>query len=292
MLRQERATAREGGSTLPFIFATVRMPEPGEVMKLKWTSGVFICTILTGLAFVFISSPIPQKSIPNFERYIQTYHYKIPTSRDGKWKKQLRCLTIPYDSKGRVPSLEGFEGHCEVIEIGDFKHPVTLERDVHIFVIRWPAVMTNGDLELTVLPNFTYLRTSHVNPNPDRFLWYTYISEPQYAALARFFEESIKDGNLSVTEKSEPDTASWTPAYAENFSIDYGENDTWRLGIALWRHFISANVSYLFDQANRHSPQKETWLRFPDWKDYGEQKWESSMRPTCRMNWREGPGSD
>jgi len=84
MLRQERATAREGGLTLPFIFATVRMPQPAEVMKLKGTSGLCTCIILTGLAFVCISSPIPEKSISNFERYIQTYQYKIPTWRDGK----------------------------------------------------------------------------------------------------------------------------------------------------------------------------------------------------------------
>jgi len=228
--------------------------------------------ILTGLALVCIYSVIRQKSISNFERYIQIFQYRIPAWRDGKWKKQLRFLSIPYDSRGRVPILKAFDGRCDAIEIGDRKHPVTLDKDVHIFVIRWPADITDGSLVLTVLPNFIYLRTSHNNPNPDRFLWYRYISEPQYGAFARFFEESIKDGNLSVTEKSEPDSASWTPAYVENYSIDYRENDVWGPSSAIWRHYVSANVNYLFGQANRHLPYKETWLRFPGWKDYGEQE--------------------
>jgi hypothetical protein len=228
--------------------------------------------ILTGLALVCISSVIGQESTSNFERYIQTFQYKIPTWHDGKWKTQLRCLTIPYDSRGRVPFLDDFEGRCDAIEIGDRKHPVTLEKDVHIYVIQWEADMTDGDLVLTLLPNFIYLRTSHVNPNPDEFLWYRYISAPQYAALARFFEESIKNGNLSLPKKSEPDTASWTPAYVENFSIDYRENDVWGPSSAIWQHFISANLNYLFDQANRHLLYQETWLRFRDWKDYGEQE--------------------
>jgi hypothetical protein len=241
------------------------------VIKLKVASGLYIFIILTGLASVSVLPVVGQESITNFERYIQTFQYKIPAWRDGQWKKQLRCLSIPYDSRGIVPFLKGFEGHCDAIEIGDRKHQVTLEKDVHIFVIHWPAVATDGDLDLTVLPNFVYLRTSHNNPNPDLFLWYRYISETQYAAFARFFEESIKDGNLSLIEDSKPDSANWTPAYVENFSVVYGENGT-QLGGTMWKHYISANVNYLFDQANRHLLHKETSLRFPDWKDYGEQE--------------------
>jgi hypothetical protein len=241
------------------------------MMKLKVTSVLYICMILTGLASVSVSPVVGQESITNFERYIQTFQYKVPVWRDGQWKTQLRCLTIPYDSRGRVPFLRGFEGHCDAVEIGDRKHQVTLGKDVHILVIDWRADSTDGSLELTVLPNFIYLRTSHVNPNPDRFLWYRYISEPQYAAFAKFFEESIKDGKLSLIEESEPDSANWTPTYAENFSVVYGENGT-QLGGTIWKHYISANVNYLFDQANRHLPHKETWLWFPDWKDYGEQE--------------------
>lgn len=241
-------------------------------MKLKETSGLYICMILMGLALVCIFSLIRQKSRSNFERYIQTYQYKTPVWRDGKWKKQLRCLSIPYDSRGRVPFLKGFEGRCDVIEIGDRKHPVTLEKGAHIFVVRWWADMTDGDLVLTVLPNFIFLRTSHNNPNPDEFLWYRYINEPQYAALARFFEESIKNRTLSLDEKPEPDSAYWTPAFVENFSIDYGEYDRWHLYSAIRNHYISTNVNYLFDQANRHLLHKETWPHFLDWKDYGHQE--------------------
>src|SRR5579862_529443 len=231
-------------------FGIVVRPQHGDVMKFKGTSRLYICIILTGLALICISSAFCQESKSNIERYIRTLQYKVPVWRDGQWKKQLRFLSIPYDSRGRVPFLQGFEGHCDAIGIGDWKHPLTLEKDVHIFVIHWPANMTDGDLALTVLPNFIYLRTSHNNPNPDFFLWYRYISEPQYAALARFFEESVKNGTLSLDVKSEPDSANWTPAYVENLSISNGKNEGWRLYSAISNHFISANVNYLFDQAN------------------------------------------
>jgi len=46
----------------------------------------------------------------------------------------------------------------------------------------------------------------------------------------------------------------------------------WGPSSSIWQHFVSTNVNYLFDQANRHLLHQETWLRFPNWKDYGEQE--------------------
>ncbi len=242
-------------------------------MKTKGTFGFSVCMIFAALALACPSSQSRAQDVSDFERYVQTYKCRVPVWRDEKWKRELRCLRIPYDSKGRVPLLKGFEDHCDVIEIGDWKHPVTLEKGVHIFTIDWPADSTDGTLTLTILPNFIFLRTSHNNPNPDEFLWYRYLAGAQYAAFERFFKEALQSGALRHFDKSSVDSVDWTPAYVENYSSAYQVNGSpWLIDEAIWCHFISANMNFLFDRVNRYLLDKSSWLRFPDWKDYEEEQ--------------------
>ncbi len=228
-----------------------------------------------------LASPSRNRTQPvsDFERYIHTYACKTPVWLDGSTHKEIRCLSIPYNSKGRVTYLTGFEGNCEVIEIGERKHPVPLDKDIQVFTIEWPAESTDGSLRLTVLPNFAYLRTDHRNPNFDDFLWYRYLTKAQYGALERFFAESVKDGTLRNIDKSsdlvdqpEASLAKWAPAYFENCELWDSGKDTPQLYEAIYWHFVSASVNFLFDQANRYLPDEKARIRFPPWTDFPERE--------------------
>lgn len=244
----------------------------------------------TCLVILFHPSPgfDAQKTQKGYESYIQTF--KVKDEKGKETNKKLRCLFLPYDSKGRVPVIEDFASHCDVFQVGGRAQKETLNKDVHFYNIMWPANFTDGSLCLSIMPNFIYLRTNHNNPNYDDFLWYGYLNDTQYRAAVKFFKNGVKDGSLAVLDKKDAFTAWWEPYFKENDSINYSteegpEPDKWpfpdhymkalydrdNLYQTLSGHYVAANMDYLFWSINCNLVSPKNLLHFPDWIHYSKE---------------------